>query len=398
MSNRLGATAASIRFETTVTNATTFKVHVDTDWSLTAPRWRDAMALCDATPFQRFDWLDAWYRHIAPAVGAAPRLVTVTDQATGGLVMLLPLVSVKTRTGQALQFADEELTDYNAPLLGPVRVAPGAEKALWRALAAALPGHAIASFRKMPSQISGRPNPASGAHISSVGSNALTLNGTFADFHSNLDRRVRMELERCWRVLQRETTVTFDHVRDHATALDVLDIMDRQQRERLDEVGSIFSLDEPAQAAFYRDRLAERLASGTVLMTVIRANGEVIAALYAIADGETAVVLRISNAGKGWSRVSPGRLVVHRAIECAFGLGHKTLDLSIGDYDYKRRFGVMRTPLIDLVTALSWHGRSAAAKHWAVGALRARPALDAKVRRLAGSLRGVVARTHKVRG
>lgn len=379
-----------------MTDASTYRVHIDTDWAVASPRWRAAMAGCVTTPFQQFDWLDAWYCQIAPAVGATPRLVTVTDRVTGGLVMLLPLVSVASqgRRGAVLQFADEELTDYNAPLLGPVQVAPGTEKQLWQAVVKALPGHATALLRKMPSQIRGRPNPLAalaGAQTSRVGSNVLDLPGTFASFHATLDRRVRMELERCWRVLHRDATVTFEHVRDVDTALAVLSVMDRQQRERLDELGSPFSLDEPAQAAFYRHRLAERLADGTVIITAIRVGGEIVAAQYAISDGQTAVVLRISNAGKNWSKVSPGRLIVHRSIECAYGLGLKTLDLSIGDYDYKRRFGVTRTPLIDVVMALSWKGQSAATRHWLVGALRSRPGLDAQVRHAASRLRGVLA-------
>ena len=365
-------------------------VAVETDWDAAAPRWRAAMADCDATPFQRFDWLDAWYRTIAPAVAATPRLVTVTDAATGGLVMLLPLVSVAGRNGPVLQFADEELTDFNAPLLGPVRVGRGDEKALWRVLAKAMPGHAVASLRKMPAEVRGRVNPlavVAGAQTSSVASNAICLDGTFDTFHAGLDRRVRMELERCWRVLHREKSVAFEHVRNEATGLALLDIMDRQQRERLTETGSLFTLDEPAQAAFYRHRLGERLANGSVILTAIRVNGEVIAAQYAVTDGHTAVVLRISNAGKTWSRVSPGRLIVHKSIGCLYGLGFKVCDLSIGDYDYKRRFGVVRTPLVDLVVALSWTGQVAATRHWAVSTLRGFPQVDARVRALARRLK-----------
>jgi CelD/BcsL family acetyltransferase involved in cellulose biosynthesis len=367
-----------------------FNVRVDTDWADAAPRWRALMETCDATPFQRFDWLDAWYRTIAPAVQATPRLVTVTDATTGDLVMLLPLATTAGRNGPVLQFADEELTDFNAPLLGPARLARGAERALWRQVMAALPGHALASFRKMPAEFNGRVNPLAviaGAHVSSVASNAIRLDGTYADFHAHMDRRVRMELERCWRVLTRDVTATFEHVRDEATALQILDTMDRQQRERLTETGSVFTLDEPAQAAFYRHRLAERLANGSVILTVLRANGEVVAAQYAVSDGVTAVVLRIANAGKTWSRVSPGRLIVQKSIACFYELGLKVCDLSIGDYDYKRRFGVVRTPLLDLVTALSWRGQLAATRHRAVGTLRAYPEVDARVRALARRLK-----------
>lgn len=362
-----------------------FKVTVEIDWSTVAAAWQSQLAVCTKTPFQGFGWLDAWYRHIAPAVGATPRLVTVRDQATDKLVMLLPLISMPGRLGQILRFADEDLTDFNAPALGPVAVAPGREKQLWRALTIALPGHVSACFRKLPATIQGRSNPLVtlfGAHPSSVASNAITLDGTFETYHATLDRRVRMELERCWRVLQREHAFKFEAVTDAARAHELLDIMDRQQRERLTEIGSMFSLDEPAQAAHYRHDLARRLANGTVILTALRVGEDVIACQYAVSDGHTAIVLRISNAGKAWSRVSPGRLIVHKSIEQAYQSGHKVCDLSIGDYDYKRRFDVVRTPLVDLVTALSWRGRPAATRHWAATTLRRYPVLDEQIRRL----------------
>jgi CelD/BcsL family acetyltransferase involved in cellulose biosynthesis len=374
--------------------ATSFDIAVDTDWAAVAPRWRAQLADCTTTPFQQFAWLDAWYQTIAPAAGATPCLVTVTDRATGGLVMLLPLASTNARAGRMLSFADEELTDFNAPALGPIEVKPGYERKLWRALSAALPSpalpsHAMANFRKMPTVVGGRSNPLvrlAGAHTSSVASNALALDGTHDDYMNRLDRRVRMELERCWRVLNREPNVAFEHVTSLDRALAVIDTMDRHQRDRLQELGSTFKLDEPAQASFYRHDLAARLNAGTVQLTCIRAGTDIVAALLAVADGHTAIVLRISNAGKDWSKVSPGRLIVHKSIEQFYAQGLKVCDLSVGDYDYKRRFGVVRTPLIDLVAALSWRGKPAAAKHWAIGTLRANPALDQRVRQLAQAL------------
>jgi CelD/BcsL family acetyltransferase involved in cellulose biosynthesis len=192
-----------------------------------------------------------------------------------------------------------------------------------------------------------------------------------------------MELERCWRVLNREPGVSFEWIVDEAMGLETLATMDRQQRERLTEMGADFSLDEPAQAAFYRDRLGERLRSGAVVITALRAGDDLIGALYAVAHGPSVVVLRICNAGKAWAKASPGRLILHKSIEAFCKRGFEVCDLSIGDYDYKRRFGTVRMPLVDFVGAMTLRGQLAAARHWAVATLRTYPQLDASVRRLA---------------
>ena len=63
-----------------------------------------------------------------------------------------------------IEFADLDLTDYNAPLLGPAAPRDArAARAMWRDLLAALrrmPGGAdLIRLRKMPADLEGRPNP-----------------------------------------------------------------------------------------------------------------------------------------------------------------------------------------------------------------------------------------------
>ncbi|MGL4396636.1 MAG: hypothetical protein ACRCS9_08870, partial [Hyphomicrobium sp.] len=42
--------------------------------------------------FQSLSWLTVLYEELAEAHGAAPRLVVVTDRASGGLILALPLI------------------------------------------------------------------------------------------------------------------------------------------------------------------------------------------------------------------------------------------------------------------------------------------------------------------
>jgi CelD/BcsL family acetyltransferase involved in cellulose biosynthesis len=364
-----------------------FVITVATDWDAVAAEWQRAIPACAGTLFQRFAWLDAWYRTMGQHRDIEPRLVTVRSVTDGQPVLMLPLAIVRRGGLRVLQFADQDLTDFNGPLLGPMDVARSEYQLLWRKIAAALPTCDVADFRKMPPTIAGRPNPlaaVAGATTCPVHGNVIKFSGSWDDYHRGLDRHARKELDRSWRVFQRDPTAAFVRIYDATQAATVLDIMDQQQRQRLQDIGTPFVLDHARQAAFYRHDLAGRLADNSVIIATLQTSNEVVASLYAISDGVDAVVLRISHAGKAWAAVSPGRLVVYRTLACLHAAGFASVDLSIGDYDYKRRFGVTPTRLVDLVTALSWRGQTAAAKHWAVTRMRAHPQLDGRVRQWFG--------------
>jgi len=62
----------------------------------------------------------------------------------------------------------------------------------------------------------------------------------------------------------------------------------------------------------------------------------------------------------------------------------REFDFSVGNYAYKRRFGVTRQPLIDISAALSWRGRPYALRDRMVRAVRNYPRLDAWLKRALG--------------
>ena len=119
------------------------------------------MARCNdvraSTLFQDPRWLEAWYRAFAHVAHVEPLIAVISDATTSERVALLPLVRRLQSGIRIIEFADLELTDYNAPMLGSA--APrdaGAARALWRDLLAALrrmPGGAdLIRLRKMPAR------------------------------------------------------------------------------------------------------------------------------------------------------------------------------------------------------------------------------------------------------
>ncbi len=108
------------------------------------------------------------------------------------------------------------------------------------------------------------------------------------------------------------------------------------------------------------------------------------ATLLGIRSGARYVMIRISNAGDKWSNCSPGRLIIERTMAALHQDGVREFDFSIGNYAYKRRFGVTRLPLVDVSAALSWRGLPYALRDRAARELRHYPRLGAYLKRALG--------------
>src|SRR3954471_2829045 len=95
--------------------------------------WRHLEETGDCTPFQTFDWLSAWQRHIGSLTHVAPAIVT--GRCGGEILFLLPLAVERGTFVRRLNFLGQELCDYNAPLLARAfsqYVTPDRFGGIWR--------------------------------------------------------------------------------------------------------------------------------------------------------------------------------------------------------------------------------------------------------------------------
>src|SRR5262245_35392492 len=94
--------------------------------------WRRFEQTADCTPFQTFDWLSAWQRHVGAQTGVTPALVIARrgDQ----ILLLLPLGIHRRGMARRLAFLGDVLCDYNAPLIAPdfSAQAPEGFPSLWQ--------------------------------------------------------------------------------------------------------------------------------------------------------------------------------------------------------------------------------------------------------------------------
>jgi CelD/BcsL family acetyltransferase involved in cellulose biosynthesis len=366
-----------------------FRVDFVRDWRQAAAQWQDHRS---PTPFQEPRWLEAWYQAFADADDVEPLIAIISDAATSQQVAILSLIRRVQNGIRIVEFADLDLTDYNAPVLGPA--APrdtNTSRALWRDLLAALrrmPGGAdLIRLRKMPVDLGGRPNPLAlldDASRCAFNGNIVTTGDDFEVYRRSLTRTMRKQLERCWRVFTRDPAATFKIVTDEIEALWILATMEIQQGARMQCLGLNFFLNNETCASFYRNLVGNNLKSGYTVLSTLTVGNEVVATLLGIRTGSRYVMVRISNAGEKWSNCSPGRLIIDRTMAALHVDGVREFDFSIGNYAYKRRFGVAPLALVDITAALSWRGLPLALRERAVRELRRYPRLAAYVGRALG--------------
>jgi CelD/BcsL family acetyltransferase involved in cellulose biosynthesis len=368
---------------------TNFRVEFMRDWGRAKARWGDP---ADATPFQDWQWLEAWYGAFAAVEHVEPLIAIVSDAATGEQAVLLPLIRRTYKGIRIVEPADLDLTDYNAPLLGPAAPRDAkAARAMWKELRGALhrlPGGAdLIRLRKMPVETDGRPNPLAlldAAGPCALNGNVVTTGDDFDAWRFTLERTVRKELERSWRVFTRDPAAAFRIITDKDEALRVLSTMESQQGDRMQHLGLNFVLNDETYAAFYRNLVHDNVANGYAVLSALTVGCEVVATLLGIRQGSRYVMVRISNAGEKWSNCSPGRLIIERTMAALHKDGIRQFDFSIGNYAYKRRFGVARIALVDFSAALSWRGLPYALRDRAARWLRGHPELAGYIKRAMG--------------
>ncbi|TDR88163.1 GNAT family N-acetyltransferase [Enterovirga rhinocerotis] len=362
-----------------------YRVEIERDWDAGAESWAAARRGGAKTPFQDVPVLEAWYAAMAARPGIDPLLVAIRDARTGEAALHLPLVRTRRGAVRTIGFADFDLVDTNAPIIGPAspRDAAGAERLL-RALRRALPPADVLDLRKMPPEVEGVPNPFALLPTvpSRLNSNLVQVGDSFDEYlRGTLKRVMRKEFERSWRVFTRHEGAHFNVPSTLDARRELLAAIEHQQPIRMQIVGKHYWLDEPSAADFYR-RLVESDPCGErVVLLCLTAKTGVVAALMGLRHGDAFTMIRVSHdADPVWSNCSPGRLVIIQAMAHLHAEGVRNFDFSVGNFDYKRRFMVEPRPLVDLVRALTPLGLPILAETRAKAWLRDNPALEGRVR------------------
>ncbi|MGA2055052.1 MAG: GNAT family N-acetyltransferase [Bradyrhizobium sp.] len=360
-----------------------YQIDFSDDWKLAAACWSSED---ETTVFQHPLWFGSWYGTFKEA---SPLIAIVRDAADGRKLALVPLIRRVRHGVRIVEFADLNVTDYNAPLLRPgVTFDVSEARVLSRALVAALrkaPGGVdLVRLQKMPSGLVSGINPL--ALLGREGSSSLNGNiiETGDDFEAYRISIKRLQMPRYWRVFNRHSGATFRTIDSVDEALRIIDVMDAQQNARMQKLGLKFVLNDEVHARFYRDLVRRGSPKGYAIVSALICDEAVVATMLGIRLDDYFAVLRISNAGACWAHCSPSKLVVERSMAALHEQGVRRFDLSVGNYAFKRRFGAKQFPLTDASIALGWRGIPHVLRDHAAQRLRRYPWLAQKVSRALG--------------
>jgi CelD/BcsL family acetyltransferase involved in cellulose biosynthesis len=308
-----------------------------------------------ATGFQSLDWLTVLYEELAPARHAMPRVVAVTDRNNGEVALILPLLIEKERKLTVARFADLGVSDYGGPVLGPALLKKTRSiRRAWRGILHAMPDVDLIRFERMPARIGGRPNPLltrSGVTPARHSGNVLVIPETVEAFLRARDKKYRKEIERCYRLWEKQSTPRFYRAATPEELARVCSVLEEQQAARHGALNSGYVLNEPGYRAFYERLAIDGSDVGLASLFALEADGEIIATLFGVVHDGTFTLLRIGTAGEAWGHLSPGRLVIVEAMKHFVAQGIRRFDFGPGDDPFKRGFAVEEVPLHDLIVA-----------------------------------------------
>lgn len=331
--------------------------------------WKAFEASADCTPFQTFDWLNKWQRHIGMRTGAIPAVVLGRDES-GELLFILPLAIEARRTLRLLTWLGTDLGDYNAPLLSPRFVGHNAAKVfavVWRAVVRKLQSNPRFQFdlidlQKMPELTGRQRNPflsldvltnSSGAYVTTLGSNWEQY------YTAKRSASTRKTARRKQRQLEELGDLRFVEAADPEEAKRTLETLIEQKSCWFARMGvkNIFS--RPGYPEFYLDVATDPAMSSLVYFSRLDVGTAVGSTSLALRHrGRCYLILSSYHPGE-LSRFGPGTAHLHELLRSAIGGGFHSFDFTIGDEPYKRDWAETRLVLYDYLAGETLRGRLA---------------------------------------
>ncbi len=353
------------------------RLELFSDFAAAEPHWRALEANGVYTPYQRFDWMDAWQNNAGAAESVSPLLLASFDRA-GHPLFLLPLGYVTSERCKIVRFLGGKHANYN---FGPWRRDFSCGAAGLRALIdwlyhvqPELDGVELLSqpeswdgmqnpFLALPHQ----PSPSDGYKSAIEGSADEVLVRLLSN---SMRGRIRNKERR----LQKLPGYRYTRAATEADVDRYLAAFLEQKAARLKAQGIENVFAEPGVAEFLREccLIGQSEGKPVIEMHALECDGDVLAMFAGVSDGRYFSSMFNSYTLSDNARFSPGLvLLVHLVRNCA-ERGIKIFDLGVGEAEYKKYFCDSREILFDSYFGLSTRGQAyvaaisagAAIKRW----------------------------------
>jgi CelD/BcsL family acetyltransferase involved in cellulose biosynthesis len=290
-------------------------------------------------------------------------------------VLFIPLAITSRGGARILSFIDEEVADYNAPVLFPVAWTWTLDLAdlLLQTIIKALPPFDVLEFDKMPKDVGGHVNPfvllADGTNP--VFCHAVNLQRPLADIEQSQPQRKTMT--RKMRGLERIAPARLVIAETETQRTDILRKLIVQKQRRFEETRVPGFDSVPAKEAFFTVGTEAFAKTGMLKFSALVVGDEIVATLWGLADGTYYYGLMLSFEGDAWEKHSVGRISFLWTQEWLHREGFAILDLGIGDETWKLEHCNITIPLWRKQMVMTLRGRAYVARHRVMQSLKAMP-------------------------
>jgi CelD/BcsL family acetyltransferase involved in cellulose biosynthesis len=317
-----------------------------------------------STPYQRFDFLNAWQRQVGEPAGLAPFIVIAYDAERRPL-LLLPLALSHEHGVRTVRFMGGKHATFNMALWDR-DFAAAATLADLDALISAIRARSeadVLALTQQPLRWRDLPNPMALLPNQPCANDCPLMiivpdEPPAAPISSSFRRRLKGKE----RKLQ---TLPGYRYGVAATDADIKRLLDwffavKPLRMAEQKLPNVFA--EPGVEDFIRITCMTPLAGGGRVIDIhaLECDEEVIAIFAGVADGHRFSMMFNTYTLSGSSRYSPGLILMRNIIDHYAERGYLALDLGIGSDDYKRLFCKSDEPIFDSFIPLSLRGKLAA--------------------------------------
>ena len=333
--------------------------------------WRGFENGAECTPFQSFEWLSAWHRHVGVRHGVVPA-IALGRYGDGNIAFVLPLAVAARCAARRLCFLGQELCDYNAPLLArdfSQRITPDRFIALWRELRQRLQHdarlrHDWIDFEKMPQTVGVQLNPfmhlpvmanANSAHLTYLGEawdEFYRMKRSSATRRHDRSKRRRMETY---------GPIQFRSAVDASETAATLEILWEQNRRLFARKGIADIFAQPGYRDFFLDFAINSRSRHLAHVSRLDIGDVCAAANFAIVFDDCYYHVLASYCDGQLAHYGPGALHLRELMTYAIGRGLRRFDFTIGDEHYKNEWCDLRLQLFDYSAGASWRGRPSSA-------------------------------------
>jgi CelD/BcsL family acetyltransferase involved in cellulose biosynthesis len=343
-------------------------VEIEHDLRASEPVWRrleSEGAL--TTPYQSYEFLSAWQRHVGQRSSVTPLVVTAYD-AAGRPILLWPLGRTDHGPFRVARYLGGKHASINFGLWQP-DFAPSVTADdlafVIKQIAAAGDGVDLIALHRQPRRWNGLANPLLLLPHQASPSDSCGRSLTRSDegaANARVSRSLRRQLRSKDRALGRLPGYRYFQASTPEEVDRLLGWFFPVKARHLAAQGLANAFAEPGVEDFVRDICRRKLAEGEPLaeLHAIEAEGELLAVFTGTGDDRRFSAMFNTYTTGPLARHSPGLVLLNHMIANLGDRGFTSLDLGVGDARYKRSFCREVEPLFDSFLPLTAKGHLAA--------------------------------------